>query len=180
MKFYNKQPLSFIIRFLLLFLAWKGSFFIIWRSEQLLSAYNRFSISVIQIILKCTAFFLETLNYPIQIITETRVVKIIGTSGVTVGEPCIGFGLMALICGLVISTNLKVSKKIKYISIGLIMVNALNILRISALAILVQYDPYLWELNHKFIFTIVVYSIIFLLWITVNRSPKPQKARPSN
>ena len=97
-------------------------------------------------------------------IESTRIVKIIGTSGVTVGEPCVGFDIMALFVGLILSAAMNIKKKLAYIALAIIIINGLNVLRISALAVLVQFDPYLWELNHKFIFTIIVYLVMFSFW----------------
>lgn len=159
----------FLRKFVTLLLLWKSLFFAIWRIPFLLDAYNNFSIKVIGILLSITHQLLLLLNYSSTIISSTRIIMIEGTSGVTVGEPCIGFDLMALVIGLILSTQLNIKSKIKNIAIGLALVNSLNIIRIAALAILVQYDPYLWELNHKFIFTSVVYIFIFIFWIKISK-----------
>ena len=158
------NSLKFVAVFTFLFLAYKAMFFFIWRSDYLFSLYYDFSIWWINGLLVSSDFFLRLVGYSTEVIELTRIVKISGTSGVTVGEPCIGFDIMALFVGLIVSATMKASRKLIFIGMALLIINALNILRISALAVLVQFDPYLWELNHKFIFTIVVYLVMFSFW----------------
>lgn len=158
------NSVKFIVVFAFLFLAYKTLFFFIWRSDLLFSLYYDFSICCINILLVCSDLFLGLIGYNTEMIESTRIVKIIGTSGVTVGEPCVGFDIMALFVGLILSAAMNIKKKLAYIALAIIIINGLNVLRISALAVLVQFDPYLWELNHKFIFTIIVYLVMFSFW----------------
>lgn len=158
------NSVKFIAVFACLFLAYKTLFFFIWRSDYLFSLYYDFSIWWINGLLVCSDFFLGLIGYSTEVIESTRIVKIAGTSGVTVGEPCIGFDIMALFVGLIVAATMKIKRKFLFIGLALLIINTLNVLRISALAILVQFDPYLWELNHKFIFTIVVYLVMFSFW----------------
>lgn len=167
------NSVKFIVVFAFLFLAYKAMFFFIWRSDFLFSLYCDLSLWWINILLVCSDFFLGTIGYSTEVIESTRIVKVSGTSGVTVGEPCIGFDIMALFVGLIVSVTMRVRKKILFIGLALIIINGLNVLRISALAVLVQFDPYLWELNHKFIFTIVVYLVMFSFWQKLLR-PEPE------
>lgn len=160
---YNKS-LRFIIVFATLFLAYKTLFFFVWRSDFLFELYVDFSLWWINGLLTISDILLKSIGYSTEVIESTRIVKIIGTSGVTVGEPCIGFDIMALFIGLILSLQLSFRSTIQFILIVLLMINTLNVLRISALAVLVQYDPYLWEINHKFIFTFTIYVIMFFTW----------------
>ena len=158
--------IRFLGRVAFFFLAWKMSFFVIWRSPTLLELYNDFSLRVIDRILMSTSLLLDALGFNIEVISAERLVKIAGTVGVTVGEPCIGFELMAVYSGLVCSSFFSGNKVrlLCYILGGLAMINLVNICRIALLAYLVQFDPYLWEINHKYVFTLVIYTLIFGLW----------------
>jgi len=158
------SSIKFVVVFTLLFLFYKVMFFFIWRSDYLFSLYYDFSIWWISGLLVSSDFILGILGYSTEIIEPTRIVKIAGTSGVTVGEPCIGFDIMALFIGLIVAATMKIKRKFLFIGLALLIINTLNVLRISALAVLVQFDPYLWELNHKFIFTIIVYLVMFSFW----------------
>lgn len=105
------SSVKFITIFALLFLAYKGMFFFIWRNDVLFSLYYDFSLRFINGLLLCSDYLLTVLGYSVETVEVTRIVKIGATSGVTVGEPCIGFDIMALFIGLIISTNLKLNIK---------------------------------------------------------------------
>lgn len=164
--FQQKNPIltTFLARLLLCYLVWKIGFSIIWRFPELSEAYRAFALFIINGILYSTAFVLEVLGYPIEIEWSSRLVKIVGTVGVTIGEPCIGLGVMALFCALIVAYPKHFYKKLWFLPLGLLLIYSLNILRISLLAIMVKFDPALWELNHKFIFKIVIYIVVLLLW----------------
>jgi exosortase/archaeosortase family protein len=48
--------------------------------------------------------------------------------------------------------------------LGIIIIHFVNVLRITALAIIVKVNPDWLYFNHNYTFTIVVYSFVFLLW----------------
>ena len=148
------------------FLIWKTSFFFIWRTPSLVELYNTMSLKVIDQILIGTSFSLDLLGFEVEVIPVDRLVKIVGTVGVTVGEPCIGFEVMAVYVALIFSSFFSKNKArlSTYLLGGLALINLANIARIGLLAYLVQFDPYLWEVNHKYVFTLVVYFLVFGLW----------------
>lgn len=161
----NKDMMTFLFRLVGLYLLWKICFSIIWRSPYLMDCYRQFSLLTIDGILYHTKFFLEILQYEVDIQLSSRIIRIVGTRGVTVGEPCIGFGVMAVFSALILSYPGGGRKKLWYIPLGLFVIHLMNIIRIALLTILIEINPILWELNHKFIFKIVIYGIVFLLWI---------------
>ncbi|NQY67755.1 MAG: archaeosortase/exosortase family protein [Flavobacteriales bacterium] len=160
----NTDLYRFAIYFITLVGLWKVAFAIIWRTPYLLDLYNNFSLGVIDLILNHCGILLKCLSYKIEIISADRLLRIPGTLGVTVGEPCIGFDLMALYTALIISYKGTRSDKITYVIFGLVIIHFINIIRICALSILVSINSKIWELNHKVIFTLIVYSVIFMLW----------------
>lgn len=159
----RKYP--FVAKFLVLMFMWKVMYHIIWHYEVPGAWYYDICIAVITVILTHVSFLLELIGFATEVVAPERIVKIIGTTGVEVGEPCIGIGVTGLFIGLIISYHGKIADKLKYIALGVSVIYFLNLMRIGALAILVQYDPLIWELNHKFVFTIVVYSAIFFMWV---------------
>lgn len=161
---FSAKGLHFVLKFLALFLLWKIAFYCIWRSPNLLENYNQFSLHVIQYILIFSGHLLELAGYTVEIIANERIVRIKNTLGVSVGEPCIGYEVTAIFVGLILSSNGSWKTKAWYITFGTFVISFLNLLRIGALAILVTIDQRIWEINHKFIFTLVVYFFIFLLW----------------
>lgn len=161
----NKDMMTFLFRLLGLYLIWKICFSIIWHSPDLMVQYRQVSLFAIDYILYHTKFFLELFQYETEIIPSARIIRIVGTRGVTVGEPCIGIGVMAVFSALILSYPGGGLKKLWYIPIGILVIHLMNIVRIGLLTILIEINSTLWELNHKFIFKIVIYSVVFLLWI---------------
>ena len=58
-----QEAISFVLKFLSLLLLWKVVFFVTWRNEGLLNAYNQFSLEVINVILICCSALLEFMGY---------------------------------------------------------------------------------------------------------------------
>lgn len=161
----ERSPMTlFLMRFAILYALWEIIFHIIWQSPALMTYYRDFSIWVIGGILQHTDILLSSLGYVTEIDVPTRVIRLVGTGGVTVGEPCIGFGVMALFVGLITAYPAFLSKKLWFIPLGLMAIYGINLIRIGLLCVLSDINPLIWEFNHKFLFKIVVYSLIFGLW----------------
>jgi exosortase family protein XrtF len=92
-------------------------------------------------------------------------VGIDGTHGVLIGAPCNGLELFALFTGFIIIFPGKISNKLVYIPIGVLIIHFLNILRLVGLAVVVLYYPDSLDFNHKYTFTIIIYGIVFLMWM---------------
>jgi len=173
-SFYKYENIIvFLFRIGVLILSWKVIFHFVWHSEYLLESYNKFSLLVIDFIPYCCAYLLELLQYNIEVDSANRIVKIKETIGVTVGVSCIGYEITALYTALIISFKGPISKKMWFIPLGVLMIYILNIFRICALAIMVTINQKIWELNHKLIFTVIIYSFIFIVWrywLKINKS----------
>ena len=178
----NEKILSFLFKIGAFLLGWKVLFHFVWNDPYWLSAYNAFSLIVIEFILHCCAFLLEVFQYNVEIDSVDRILRLKGTIGVTVGEPCIGFEVMSLFVALILSCRGAIIKKIWFIPLGVAIIYSLNLLRICALALLVRIDPAIWELNHKVIFSLIVYSFIFIMWsywIKINSKTKKNTTKLS-
>ena len=154
----------FLIRFGILYFIWEILFHFIWKEEMLFQMYSELSLLLINSILECCSLFLGLFNIETEIVSIDRILKLPGTIGVTVGEPCIGYDVTALYVALIMSCKGAIKQKLWFIPMGVIIIFFVNVVRISALALLVTINQEIWELNHKLIFTIVVYVIIFLMW----------------
>ena len=160
----NVKSMRFLVKIGALLVLWKLAFFFIWRSPDLLHAYNEFSLFVIDLLLHASGGIMSFFGEEIELDNALRIIRIKGTVGVTVGEPCIGFEIDALFLALVFSSAGKLMNKLWFSIIGLTVLVFVNIARIMTLAYLVEINPWLWEMNHKFVFSIVVYSVLFFLW----------------
>lgn len=160
----NSKVLKFLLKIGFLIFLWKVLFFVIWRNPFLLNLYNQFSLVVIDLFLNAAAGIMSILGEEMEIDHLLRIVRIKGTSGVTVGEPCIGYEIDAFFLALIISSTGKLSNKVWFSIFGLFLLVFVNLLRIITLTYLVEINPWLWEVNHKFVFSVVVYSVLFILW----------------
>jgi exosortase/archaeosortase family protein len=160
----NSILVTFLIRLLVLYLLWEISFYFIWRSPDLMLIYRNVALLVINGILICSDFIMQILQYETEIDYTKRILRIVGTSGITVGEPCIGYGVMAIFVALIISYPGHIRQKLWFIPIGFSIIYFANFIRITALLITTEINPAVWEFNHKFIFKIVVYTIVLILW----------------
>lgn len=176
----NTALFKFLLKLAFLIISWKILFHFIWHSPELLNAYNSFSLYLIAIIIDCSAFLLELSGEEVFINYPLRIVGLVGTAGVTIGEPCIGYDTMAFYCALIIAARGKVKHKLWFIPSGLVLLYFLNLMRIAGLAFLVRLDPFIWELNHKLIFKVIIFGVLFILWqIWLNRfsglKPQPKE-----
>ena len=93
-----------------------------------------------------------------------RTIGIDGTHGVWVGDPCNGITLFSLFMGFVLAYPGPIKSKLWFIPLGLILIHIINVVRVSALVLIVYYAPDTLEFNHTYTFTLIVYGFVFLLW----------------
>jgi exosortase family protein XrtF len=94
------------------------------------------------------------------------IVGINGTSGVNVGYACDGLSLFLLYSVFILVFPGKFSLKIAYLVMGCVFIHALNVFRITALAIIHYSDPELLHFHHTYTFTLLIYGIIFTIWMS--------------
>ncbi len=110
-----------------------------------------------------TDFILSLFGY--ETFKYADAIGIDGTHGVLIGTPCNGLTVFAVFIGFILLFPGKIKHKLIFIPIGLIIIHVLNILRLVGLAIIVLHSPDSLEFNHKYTFTILIYSTVFLLWM---------------
>jgi exosortase family protein XrtF len=89
---------------------------------------------------------------------------ILGTNGVTVGDPCDGLVLMALFLVFVVAVPGSWKHRLWFIPTGIVAIHLINAFRVTALAMIVYYNNDWWSFNHDYTFTILVYGFVFWLW----------------
>lgn len=94
------------------------------------------------------------------------VICIQGREMVGVGNPCNGMELFALFTGFVICFPGPWKHKWWFILLGVAGIHFINVLRATALALIQLKTPEHLDFNHHYTFTVIVYSFIFLLWVT--------------
>lgn len=85
-------------------------------------------------------------------------------SGVWIGEPCNGIKLFGLFTVFILAYPGKWLHKLWFIPAGIIFIHYVNVVRVMALMWINYKDPSALDFNHNYTFTILVYSVIILLW----------------
>lgn len=139
-------------------------FRILFRKVVFLKAILTFSKQVmINFLVKSSYWFLNFLGFDVQVFE--RIVYIEGSQGVRVINACVGWSTMALFIGFIIAYPGIRKSKYWYIPFGLIIIVAINILRISLMAIISYKSIDSLDFYHKYIFNFSLYVIVFALWI---------------
>jgi len=111
---------------------------------------------------------------------DVQVIGIDGSGGVWVGSNCNAITLFALFSVFIIAYPGEHRHKWWFLTSGIISIHILNIVRVTALAIIANHSPASLDFNHTYTFTFIVYAYIFLLWmIWVNRFASANKHEQS-
>lgn len=114
-------------------------------------------------VVDASVFTLRLFGYSAE--AKEIMVQIDGQDTVYVYHACNGMILMALFTGFILSFPGSIKWKLLYIPFGIVVINVLNVLRVTALALNAHYYHQSIVFNHKYTFTIIVYAAIFALWM---------------
>jgi len=81
-----------------------------------------------------------------------------------IADACNGLELLVLFVGFIVCMPSKIKRKILYIVLGVIVLDAVNILRCVGLIYLREYYHVYFDFAHHYLFKIVVYGVTFLIW----------------
>lgn len=84
---------------------------------------------------------------------------------ILIANPCNGVTLLALFIGFIIAYPGEWKVKSIYILVGSLLIYLINLIRIQILIFNYLHSQNSFEFNHKYTYTICVYSFVFLLWI---------------
>ncbi len=105
----------------------------------------------------------ETRVYADQ--TAPHIMDLNGRRAITIDTPCNGIPMMYLYVAFILVYPGSWSRKWWFSISGLSILHLLNLTRIIALSYLSIYAPGYFEINHKFIFQVLVYSVTIGIWI---------------
>jgi len=100
-----------------------------------------------------------TFNY------QDSVVGIISGRSVFLGIPCYGLKLMGIFAVFIIAYPGKNVYRLLFILSGCIVIQILNVIRLTGLVIIYNYYPQYFNINHHVIFTTAVYIFVFIMWV---------------
>lgn len=103
---------------------------------------------------------------------KVRLIGIDGAGGLWMGDNCDSIELCAIFMGFIIAFPGRWKDRLWYIPMGWVIITIMNILRVTALAIIQRYcSKSILDFNHTYTFNALVYGIICLLWyIWIRRS----------
>jgi len=86
-----------------------------------------------------------------------------------IANVCNGLELMVLYIGFIICMPSRFLRKFLYIILGLIVLDAINILRCVGLIYLREYYAIYFQFAHHYLFNAMVYTGTFIMWILYSR-----------
>ena len=161
---YKNSPeyVRFVVNALVLGLIWIVFYKLLRYKPFVNEFYEAAIVKFTYFLTESNRLFLELLGY--DAVTYGKTIKIIGSAGVYLDKGCLARNLMGLYAGFVLAYPGSIKNKLWYIPLGLVIINILNIFRLSALAIISKCCPEHVEFNHHYIFKIVVFAFTLLLW----------------
>jgi exosortase family protein XrtF len=116
-------------------------------------------------------------NISIGSITTSPNVPILkdGRAVVNVYEGCNGFNVMFVFLSFVIAYTGTLKKTLLFSIVGLVIIYIFNLFRVSLLYFIAEYYPNNLYFFHKYLFTGVLYGIVFVLWYFWVRKIWPKK-----
>ena len=176
MKFLDNKPIvSFLLKAFILYVIWYIAY------DLWLHPTYKVDNYIINSLGHWGSKLLSLLGYELIEISpddDITTIGIDGTHGLWIGDPCSGLSLFALFTGFIIAYPGSIKRKLLYIPIGILCIHLLNIMRVAALCMVLYYTPEYLEFNHTYTFTIMVYSIVFILWyLWVDKFSRPEQEK---
>lgn len=122
-----------------------------------------------QFLLNSGGLFASLFGY--EYIITGKTMSLVNGSGVVLGFSCIGFSIMSFYVAFVLAFPARLKNKLIYGIGGLLMIIALNIIRIGGLAVVYSKLNYqeIRDIDHHMVFNVIVYLFIFILFIFYTR-----------
>lgn len=109
----------------------------------------------------------------VDLVVNERYMYLANNAGnIRIDSACLAIGLMVMFFALIISYPAKPKLKVIFITVGLLVIHALNVIRVSAVGIiLAKYPQYKWPFvdKHHLFFDTSVYVFIFLMFVLFTR-----------
>lgn len=86
-----------------------------------------------------------------------------------IAHACNALELMVLYIGFIVCMPSNIRRKIKYIVLGVILLDVVNILRCVGLIYLREYFHVYFQFAHHYLFKIIIYTATFLIWVYYSR-----------
>lgn len=177
-----KPILIFIGKGLLLFVLWKLLYLLWLEPRRTLDDPLTTAVGVVTV--QSLNLFSGSAHYTVEKVPDTAsadvggaIVKAMliyrnGERTLKIADPCNGLELMVLYAGFLLCFPGTVKRKAGFLLAGWALIGVLNIIRCMLLVLIfVYYRKYL-DFSHHFVFTLIVYSVIFWLWHLFTKKKK--------
>lgn len=94
-----------------------------------------------------------------------------------IADGCNGLSLIIIYVGFIILLPYPGKRKIIFSIIGIVTITIANIIRCILLYWVYVYHKSMFEINHHYIFTLVMYLLIFYLWFLFTKGGKINEVR---
>jgi len=119
------------------------------------------------------AWTLNSIGFETEVVNRSRLL-VEHRPAVWIDHPCNGLEMYVLFAGFILAFPGPWKNKILFIPFGILTIYLLNIIRIALLAINHHVSRNTFDFNHKYLFTYIVYILIFGLWVLwVNKFAQP-------
>ena len=144
--------------------------------------HAQFIYDFYKIIIYSSYYFLKAIGYDAYIYYSETIYKygvyaigINGSNSVFMGITCLGISLMGGFAALIVSFPGKLKHKLWFIPCGILIIQLLNVVRMSTLAVLLHYgfehtfNEYnflgILNFNHHDLFNVFIYVVIFGMFV---------------
>ena len=158
MKLLNEPIVKFLLWGFVLYISWFALY------EWWIHPMQWVDKAVIESTIGLSYKVLQWMGYAVEI-NGDRMLRILGTPGLYIGDSCNGISLFALFGIFLIAFPGKIISKFFFIPAGILLIHLMNVLRVVILAVIETYSYGWTEFNHTYTFTIIIYACIFGMWL---------------
>jgi exosortase family protein XrtF len=167
-----KPSLVFIARFLVLYLV-TNAFYLFW-----LTRFRPAPDPVTHAVTNQTSWLLNGLGYSTSVLPNEgpATVSIVtgGQGVVSVYEGCNGINVVIVFLSFLIALGPWQRQLFSWAVFGVILIHMVNLARIAGLFAVALHFPSWLYFSHKYMFTLAIYSTVFLLWFLWVRQTRHQ------
>lgn len=98
----------------------------------------------------------------------------------SIADACNGLELIVLYIGLIICLPSRATRKMVFAGAGFVLIEATNVIRCSGLVLLFQNRPEWVDFSHHYLFSLIIYGLIFWLWWLFSKNPVFNQKQKSN
>lgn len=176
----SRAILFFLLKLFLIWFSWKVFVFAVGEEsapieEVLLPGVNRvwenFNDRYKVWLIGTSVSVINMFGYEAEIVALNHY-RVNMSSGVMVGNYCLGFQLMYYFIMLIAIAELRIVSKISAMVAGVAITTALNILRLIVIGIMNYSHPHLTYLLHDYVFNIIVFGTLMVFYYILVRDKK--------